>query len=48
MNNFSCYYVFKTIIITTKEQEKNKKTIYTGIMEDHRETEWSKDTKRRT
>ena len=41
MNNFSCYYIFKTIIIT-KEQEKKKKTIYTGIMEDHRDTEWSR------
>ena len=37
MNNFSCYYIFKIIIIT---KEKKKKTIYTGIMEDHRDTEW--------
>lgn len=33
--------------MTTKEQEKKKKTIYTGIMEDHGDTEWSKDAKRR-
>lgn len=39
MNNFSCYYIFKIIIIT-KEKKKKKKTIYTGIMEDHRDTEW--------
>lgn len=29
LNNFSCYYVFKTIIITTKEQEKKRKRLST-------------------